>query len=382
MRVLCIEPFFGGSHRRFVETLFPRLRRSFDVEYTLLTLPARHWKWRMRGAVPFLFESKDCELRGDYDLVFTSSYVALAELVGLYPHLGAVPRVLYFHENQLAYPVQEAHSGERDRHFGFSQMTSALAATRCVFNSHYNMESFLSLGAEWLRSMPDARPTGWADRVRERSEVLGVPLDLPALDPDSLCNRAAARPEDRTAGPILLFNHRFEHDKNPAEFFHALVDLGSRSVPFRVVVCGQYSDEDTPEKTLWRRGFGDRVLHWGFVDDPREHRSLLQRCHLVVSTAAHEFFGLSVLEAVWLGARPVVPDRLAYPELYPEEFRYTDLESMLAPLCTEWTAGRIDLRADRRELFAEYAAERLIPRYHDLFQRLITSTSARPSTIG
>ena len=48
-RILYLEPFDGGSHAAFTRTLTGGL----DYDWTVLTLPGRHWKWRMRGAAPW-----------------------------------------------------------------------------------------------------------------------------------------------------------------------------------------------------------------------------------------------------------------------------------------------------------------------------------------
>ena len=50
--------------------------------------------------------------------------------------------------------------------------------------------------------------------------------------------------------------------------------------------------------------------------------ALLARCQVVWSSALQENFGYSVLEACTLGVTPVLPSRLAYPEMYPEEYLY------------------------------------------------------------
>ena len=46
---------------------------------------------------------------------------------------------------------------------------------------------------------------------------------------------------------------------------------------------------------------------------------ILQSSHIAVSTAIHEFFGIGIAEAVSAGAFPVVPERLAYPEILQKD---------------------------------------------------------------
>jgi glycosyltransferase involved in cell wall biosynthesis len=369
MRLLFLEPFDSGSHRRFLRDLTDGLEESHGVESTVLAMPGRHWKWRMRGAVPWLAQEHDAELRRPYDLVFASSYLALAELVGIYPELAQVPRILYFHENQLAYPVREGLADPaRDSHFGFTQMVSALAATRCVFNSAYNRDSFLSAGTALLDRMPDARPRGWTEQIASKSLVLGLPLRLPQFAQNSLDSSA-----ERELGPTLLWNHRWEHDKNPDEFFAVLETLAAEGVAFRLIVCGEQFREVPESMRRARQTLADRILHFGFVEETELYHSLLARSHIVVSTAVHEFFGVSVIEAVAAGARPLVPDRLSYQELFPAEFRYHDLTLALRSLCETWYHGEVALRGDRSDLVDRHSESHVVPRYYDLFCRLINA---------
>src|SRR5687768_6313148 len=183
--------------------------------------------------------------------------------------------------------------------------------------------------------MPDAVPPGFVDAIAEKSRVLGVPLILPSVT-------IAETHEDRSLGPVILWNHRWEHDKDPDAFFEALLQL---QCPFRLIVCGERYAEAPPIFGEAQETLRSKILHFGFAPGA-EYQALLMRSHLAVSTAKHEFFGLSVLEAVHFGARPLVPDRLSYRELFPSEFRYADLTAELERLCREWSEGR-DLRQDR-----------------------------------
>lgn len=61
---------------------------------------------------------------------------------------------------------------------------------------------------------------------------------------------------------------------------------------------------------------------WGYVDSVDAYRVVLGSSHVVLSTSWHDFQGLSVLDAVARGCVPLVPDRLAYRELFSECYRY------------------------------------------------------------
>lgn len=48
-QVIVLEPYFGGSHRIFLEGL----QHHLHCPVQMLTLPAHSWKWRMRLAAPW-----------------------------------------------------------------------------------------------------------------------------------------------------------------------------------------------------------------------------------------------------------------------------------------------------------------------------------------
>lgn len=367
MRVTYLEPFHGGSHAYFTRVLTAGVR---GVEWRLGLLPARHWKWRMRGAGVY-FAQQENLWEPVPDIVFASAFVPLADLMALRPELARIPRVLYFHENQLTYPPQHQNAPERDTHFGFTQLVSARCATCCVFNSEYNKESFLTAGRDLLRRLPDAVPKGWIEELRAKSVVIGVPLDLRAGGEIKDVARDAA---ERALGPIIVWNHRWEHDKNPDAFFGALRVLVAEGIAFRVIVCGE-QNRRVPGVFGEARGWlGDRVVHWGYVEREEDYWALLQKAQIVVSTAHQEFFGISVMEAIAAGAAPLVPDRLSYVELLGSEWRYGSQEGLVARLrayCLAWTSGEEDLRAGRGEVVGRFGADIVCGQFEALFTKLV-----------
>jgi hypothetical protein len=60
------------------------------------------------------------------------------------------------------------------------------------------------------------------------------------------------------------------------------------------------------------------------VNSRDEYIRQLCQSDIAISTATHEFYGISVLEAIRAGCIPLLPNRLSYPELFPSEYLYED----------------------------------------------------------
>lgn len=56
----------------------------------------------------------------------------------------------------------------------------------------------------------------------------------------------------------------------------------------------------------------------------KEYYNLISKAKIVFSANLQETFGIGTVEALMLGAIPIVPNRLTYVEMYPPQFRYKD----------------------------------------------------------
>lgn len=170
MSILIIEAFYGGSHKQLVDLLQEELG-----DCVLYTLPAKKWHWRARTSA--LYFSQNIPASEHYRILFASSVLNLTELVALRPDLGKLKKILYFHENQLVYPVKKCQ--ERDFQYGYNQILSCLVADVVVFNSVFNMESFLTSIGKFMKLIPDHRPQGLESIIRPKCQVLYFPIRFP-----------------------------------------------------------------------------------------------------------------------------------------------------------------------------------------------------------
>jgi glycosyltransferase involved in cell wall biosynthesis len=332
-RFLFIEPYLNGSHRALARALM----QGAPGRWTLLALPGRFFRWRMRGSAAFFAEAAGNILREPWDALLCSSMLNLADLRGLVPELGQVPALVYFHENQLAYPVigeADKEQRERDLFLAFSNLTSAAAAELAVFNSAYHRDQVLAAAKDLLSNLPDALPYKLADDLAAKARVLAVPLSV---------DEAEGLQREPRQGPLrLVWNHRWSQDKAPEALFAALRELVEWGAEFEIAVLGKKSGQPPPVFKEAVAMFGERLVQLGPVEDRREYWRWLYWADVGVSTALQEYQGLAVAEAAWTGCRPLVPDALVYPQLYPAEFRYApgELVNQLAALAAQPQSAR------------------------------------------
>lgn len=341
MKFLFLEPFFGGSHREFAEGLIANSSHQIDLQ----TLPARFWKWRMRGAA-LQFVNKCSQVLGDYDGLVTSDLMSLADFKAL-TTVACPPVLVYFHESQLTYPL--APGEEMDFQFGFTDITTALAADRIVFNSETHQTEFFKSLPGFLKMMPDHRPTWVIDAIKAKATMLhpgcrfaateNPELQLPTVSP-----------------PLIIWNHRWEFDKDPASFFEALDAVLSQGCEFRLALLGESARAVPKAFISARERLGDRVVHYGYEKSRDDYLDWLGQGALVISTAQQENFGIATVEAIRYACLPLLPNRLAYPEVIPDRHHpdvlYSDMEDLVAKL-----TRRLNNPSDYEELRTSLAGE-------------------------
>ena len=115
----------------------------------------------------------------------------------------------------------------------------------------------------------------------------------------------------------IVWNHRWEFDKQPDEFFSVLYRLKESGTRFRLRVLGENFQVKPKVFEDARRKLDDFIDHWGFVQDREDYYRHLRESQIIVSTAIQENFGISVVEAMAMGCFPLLPQRLSYPEILP-----------------------------------------------------------------
>lgn len=365
MRITIVEPYYTGSHAAWAQEYASHSRHKVE----LLTLPGRNWKWRMHGgavtlASRFLASAHCPDLILATDMLDLTTFLALTRA-----RSSRCSCALYFHENQLTYPWSPEDPDQklqRDQHYAFINYASALAADAVLFNSCYHQDAFLGALPSFLKQFPDATEPASVQRIAQKSRVLPLGLDLRRLDRHRPRIPAAPGP------PLILWNHRWEFDKAPEAFFEALYRLADEGLDFQVAVLGESFGRSPAVFKQARERLGAKVAQWGYLESFAQYAQWLWRADILPVTSRQEFFGASVVQALYCDCAALLPDRLAYPEHVPVRgaggVLYSDGEQ-LADRLRELVGERRGARL-LRGFVGRYDWENLAPVYDTFLERL------------
>lgn len=360
--VLLIEPYYGGSHKAWADGY----RRHSHHHITLLSLPAQFWKWRMQGGAISIARLIQAQHHSP-DVILASDMMDISLLRALL-NLGGrpvPPIALYFHENQLTYPQNRRQS--HGWQYGFINYASALAAEIVFFNSAFHLNEFFAELPRMLKHFGDYNELQTIAHLREKSTVLPLGLDLRRYDDFSDVPRAHKL-------PLILWNHRWEADKNPQSFFDALFMLADEGVNFRVAITGENFRQAPVEFEVARQRLGERIIKFGYIESFAEYARLLWQADYAVSSAYQDFFGISVTEAIYCNCIPILPDRLNYPDLIPEAVheRHLYREGALAGLLRAHLQGNITVNTEPlKQNVAQYDWTTMAMTYDIALERLL-----------
>ena len=360
MRIALLEPYDTGSHGAWLRGYAAHSRHQIQP----LTLDGQFWKWRMHGGAVTLAH-RYLEARVEADLLLASDMLDLTTFLALTrQRTHALPTAIYMHENQLTYPLPP--SEKRDLHYGFINYASMLCARLVLFNSLFHLNAWFDELPRLLKHFPDHTELHTVDELRERSFAMPLGIDLTGLD--------ALRPNrPREGPPLIVWNHRWEYDKNPGEFLSALYILAERGVPFEVALLGETFVNIPPEFEEARVRLGERIVQFGYAESRAEYARWLWHGDVIVSTALHDFFGAAVVEGIYCGCWPVLANRLAYPQFIPMAYRaeclYDSFDGLVERLATMLSRGPAP--AALRTRVASYDWIQIAPRYDAVLSALL-----------
>lgn len=366
LNIAFVEPFYTGSHQLWANGL----KEHSDHYIELFTLPGRHWKWRMHGAAITMSE-EIIAASTSYDLIVCSDMMDVALLSALLQRSGiTTPVTIYFHENQLTYPWSPEDRDvmlQRDRHYGWINYSSALVADRIWFNSNYHMEVFLEALPGFLNAFPDSRNKYTVDQIRKKSSVLHLALDIRAL--------TSYRRDPSYEVPVLLWNHRWEYDKNPETFFLLCRRLKAAGFEFKLIVLGQHTEDYPAIFDVAKEEFQNEIIHWGYASSRMAYMDLLKKADIIPVTSYQDFFGASVVEAMAAGCFPMIPDRLAYREHLPADLQevciYMDEDELYERIQAHDVSGASEVTTRIQDFVFRYDWTNMVPKYDEAIHNAV-----------
>lgn len=364
LKILLIEPYYTGSHKKWANDY----RRLSNHNVKILSLKGQFWKWRMHGGAVTL-ANKFNKINWRPNLIIATDMLDFTTFLSLTrKKTYNIPAIIYFHENQISYPWSPNDidvKKNRDSHYGFINYSSALSSDHILFNSNYHMNTFVNELNPFLKNFPDHNELDSINIIKRKSKTLHLGLDLKRFDLKKIKKKEK---------PSILWNHRWEYDKNPELFFSILEKVKNEGYKFNLIVIGENFSQSPEIFDRAKKNFKDELIHWGYAKTFELYAELLWRADILPVTSNQEFFGISVMEAIYCGNWPILPNRLTYPELLPEvnhkENIYQDEKDLYKKIINAIVNIENIRRTRLSSIASKFSWDIMVPVYDDLFSNI------------
>ncbi len=359
MLIYLIESYYSGSHKVWADCLV----KYSKYQIKLFTLGGRFWKWRMQGSAITLAAQVN-EFTEKPDLIICSDLIDLACFKSLIKYKD-VNIVIYMHENQLTYPISKySKDNYQELSLGYLNYKSCLCSDHILFNTLYHQNVFYEACKNLLQRMPDNKNLESIEEMRQKSSILPIGFNSEEF--------FISHQSRSTSGlPTLLFNHRWEHDKRPDLFMSLLDHLITQHLEFKINITNITKTETIQ---FLKKKYSDHIDFIGHCKTRQHYLNILSSSDILPVTNDHDFFGISVLEAIKMGCYPLLPSNLCYQEHFiidPQPFIYQDNKHLLELTKTKILEQRsgVCVRLNQ-SIVKEYGWKHVIKDYDMFFQNM------------
>lgn len=132
----------------------------------------------------------------------------------------------------------------------------------------------------------DFKIKGLQERIKPKCEILYFPIKFYKIP--------TARPIRENSNELrFVWPHRWEHDKNPQLLADTLIELNQRQIKFTISIVGEQFATYPSCFDEMRTKLKDKIRHFGYLSRA-DYLKCLTEADIVISTADHEFYGVSM----------------------------------------------------------------------------------------
>ena len=402
------------SHRYWARTY------SAYSEHTVSSMAVRgsQFKWRMQSAaiafskrfIQIFFDSEfnanhenknemeiecDIKLRTRPDVVMVDDLIDLnlfSVLMSKYSDDGngrkrkRMKYVYFMHENQLTIPWSPTDRdcvGSSHWMYGYQHFKCQLGADEVWWNSCYHAQEFLLEVPRLIRNKgsDDWTPLSMVNWVEHKSRKrMYVPMDFKKMEAVH-----SFRDREQMKEPVILWNARWEFDKNPEMFLCAMRHIKKmKNISFKLVVLGESFSVSASKQSVFGALYEELeadILQFGFVESYSEYVRWLRLSDILVMTSKHEFFGIALMESMYSECIPILPNNLVYPEHfesfdgdYPYFYRHSsegDLVKKLRQILQKEKHEMAALKKLCKQIASKYDAHKICKTYDEAIRDLV-----------